>query len=57
MTFARVKINWAKMDAMKLAIEGPPVVKEHRTTERYLEDVLKGSRIVEGQCSKDSIFE
>ena len=53
MAFARVKMQWAKMEAVKLATEGPPAGKEHRT----LDDVLEGSRIVEGQCSKDIIFE
>ena len=57
MAFARVKMHWAKMKAVKLATEGPPAGKEHRTPERYFDDVLKGSRIVEGQCSKDIIFE
>ena len=57
MAFARVKVQWAKMNAVKLATEGPPAGKEHRTPERYFEDVLEGSRIVEGQCSKDIIFE
>ena len=36
MAFARVKIQWAKMDAVKLATEGPPAGKEHRTPERIL---------------------
>ena len=57
MAFARVKIQWAKMDAVKLTTEGPPARKEHRTLECYFDDVLQGSRIVEGQCSKDIIFE
>ena len=57
MAFARVKVQWAKMDAVKLATEGPPAGKEHRTPERYFEDVLKGSRIVAEQCAKDIIFE
>ena len=57
MAFARVKVQWAKMNAIKLATEGPPAGKEHRTPERYFDDVLEGSRIVEGQCSKDIIFE
>ena len=57
MAFARVKVQWAKMNAVKLATEGSPVGKEHRTPERYFDDVLKGSRIVEGQCMKDIIFE
>ena len=57
MAFARCKMWWAKMDAVKLVTEGPPEGKEHRTPERYFDDLLKGSRIVEGQCSKDIIFE
>ena len=48
MAFARVKVQWAKMNAVKLATEGPPVGKEHRTPKRYFDDVLEGSRIVEG---------
>ena len=57
MAFARVKVWWAKMDAVMLVTEGPPEGKEHRTPERYFDDVLEGSRIVEGQCAKDIIFE
>ena len=57
MAFARVKVQWAKMNTVKLATEGPPVGKEHGTSERYFDDVLEGSHIVEGQCSKDIIFE
>ena len=57
MAFARVKIQWAKMDAVKLTTEGSPVGKEHHTPERYFEDVLKGSRIVAEQCAKDIFFE
>ena len=56
MAFARVKVQSAKMDTVKLATEGPPAGKENRMPDRYFEDVLKGSRIVEGQCSKDIIF-
>ena len=48
MAFARVKVQWTNMDAIKLATEGPPAGKEHRTPERYFDDVLKGSYIVEG---------
>ena len=55
--FARVKVWWAKMDAVKLVNEGPPEGKEHRTPERYFEDVLEGARLIEGQCSKDMMFE
>ena len=46
MAFSRAKMHWAKMDAKKLMTEGPPEGKEHRTPERYFEDVLEGSRIV-----------
>ena len=48
MAFTHVKVQWAKMDAVKLATKGPPAGKEHRTPERYFNDVLEGSRIVEG---------
>ena len=57
MAFAHVKMQWAKMDVVKLTTKGPPAGKEHRTLERYFEDVLKGSRIVAEQCAKDIIFE
>src|SRR3990170_2058302 len=57
MAFARVKVWWAKMDAVKLVTEGPPEGKEHRTPERYFDDVLEGSRIVATQCAQDIIFE
>ena len=40
----------------KLATEGPPEGKEHRTPERYFDDVLEGSRIVAEQCAKDVSF-
>ena len=33
MAFARVKVQWAKMNATNLATEGPPIGKEHRTPE------------------------
>ena len=57
MAFTRVKVQWAKMNAVKLATEGPPTGKEHRTPERYFEDVQEGSRIVAAQCARDIIFE
>ena len=57
MAFARVKVWWAKMDAVKLTNGGPPEGKEHCTPERYFEDVLEGSRIVATQCAQDIIFE
>ena len=55
--FARVKVHWAKMKVVVITVEGPPEGKDHRTPERYLDDVLEGARLIEGQCSKDIIFE
>ena len=45
------------MKAIDMATAGPPEGKDHRKPERYFEDVLAGAREVEGQCSKDVIFE
>ena len=57
MAFARVKMHWAKMKAAVVANEGPPGGKDHRKPERYFEDVLEGARLIEGQCSKDVMFD
>ena len=56
MALAQAKIQWAKMDAMKLVTEGPPAGKEHRMPELYFDIALEGSRIVAEQCAKDIIF-
>ena len=55
--FTRVKVQWAKLDAVKLIKEGPPQGKEHRTPEIYYEGVLKGAHLVADECAKDVIFE
>ena len=57
MAFARVKVQWAKMKATEIATAGPTKGKEHRRLERYCDKVLEGAGIVEGQFSKDIIFE
>ena len=57
MGFSRVKMHWTKMKATVVAVEGPPEGKDHRKPERYFEDVLEGACLIEGQCSKDIIFE
>ena len=57
MAFARVKMQWAKMKAIEVATVGPLEGKDPRKPERYFEDVLEGARIVEGQCSKDVMFD
>ena len=45
------------MDAEKLVKEGPSEGKEHRHPEMYYNSVLKGSRLVVEECTKDVIFE
>ena len=57
MAFSRVKMHWAKMMATVVVVEGPPGGKDHRKPERYFEDVLEGACLIEGQCSKDIMFE
>ena len=54
---ARAKVHWGKMDAQKLVTDPPPQGKEHRTPKMYYKSVLKGARIIVGECSKDVIFE
>ena len=54
---ARAKVHWGKMDAQKLVTDAPPQGKEHRTPEMYYKSVLKGARIIAGECCKDVIFE
>ena len=45
------------MKVVVIAVGGPPEGKDHRTPELYLNDILEGARLIEGQCSKDIIFE
>ena len=45
------------MDAEKLVTDAPPPGKEYRTPEMYYKGVLKGARIIAGECPKDIIFE
>ena len=55
--FARLKVQWAKLDAVKQIKEGPPQGKEHRHPEMYYEGVLKGARLIADKCATDVIFE
>ena len=57
MSFAHVKMQWAKMKATEVASAGPPEGKDHRKPERYFGDILEGARVVEGKCSKDAMFD
>ena len=54
---ARAKVHWGKMDAEKLVTDAPPSGKEYRMPEMYYNSVLKGSRLVAEECTKDAIFE
>ena len=54
---AHAKVHWGKMDADKLVMDVPPPAKEYRKPEMYYEGILKGARLIAGECSKDVIFE
>ena len=54
---AHAKVHWGKMDAEKLVTDAPPPGREYRMTEMYYAGVLKGARLIAGECSKDVIFE
>ena len=49
MAFACINVHWEKMEVAAIVVEGPPEGKDHRTPERYLDDVLEGARLIEGQ--------
>ena len=55
MALARVKMFWAKMKATDIATWGPPEGQD--TAKHYFEEVLEGAHLIEGQCSKDIMFE
>ena len=55
MALARVKTYWAKMDATDIATRGPPGGQD--SPEHYFEEVLEGVRLIEAQCSKNTMFE
>ena len=57
MAFARAKTYWTKMKAIDVAAKSPPKGKDYHTPEHYFEYVLEATRLIEGQCSKDIIFE
>ena len=54
---ARAKVHWRKMDAQKLVTDPPPEGKEYHTPEMYYKGILKGSRRIADECSKDVIFQ
>ena len=57
MAFARVKTFWGKMKAVDVAAKSPPKGKDRNEPEHYFEDVQEAARLIEGQCSKNIMFE
>ena len=54
MALARVKTYWAEMDATTVAAQGSSIGRV--AAEHYFEEVLKGARLIEAQCSKNIMF-
>ena len=57
MALARVKTYWAKLKATNIATQSPPGGKDHHTPLHYFEAILEGAHLIEGQCSKNIMFE
>ena len=57
MAFTRVKTFWGKMNAIDVATKSPPKGKDRPEPEHYFGDVLEAARLIEGQCSKDIMYE
>ena len=55
MALARVKTYWAEMEAT--AVASPDSDESRVLVEHYFQEVLQGARLIETQCSKDTIFE
>ena len=57
MALARAKTFWGKMKAIDVAARSPPKGQDRNEPEHYFEDILDVARLIEGQCSKDIMFE
>ena len=55
MALAGVKAYWAEMDATTVAAQGSAIGRV--AAKHYFEEVLKGARLIEAQCSKNIMFE
>ena len=55
MALARVKAYWTDMEAT--AVASPDSDGSRVPAEHYFQEVLPGARLIETQCSKDTIFE
>ena len=45
------------MKAIDVAVKSPPKRRDRHEPEHYFEDVLVAAHLIEGQCSKDIMFE
>ena len=52
---ARVKTYWAEMKAITVASQDSD--DSRVPAEHYFQEVLQGTRLIDTQCSKDTIFE
>ena len=57
MAFARVKMFWGNRKAIDVAVKSPPKGEDLHDPEHYFGDVLEAARLIEGQYSKDIMFE
>ena len=55
MALACVKTYWTGMEATAIATRGP--TRGQDSPEHYFEQVLEGTRLIEAQCSKSTMFE
>ena len=55
MAFGLVKTYWAKIEATGIATRSQPEGED--SPEHYFEEVLEGARLIEAQCSKNTMFE
>ena len=54
MALARVKTYWAGMETTAIATRG--AAEGQDPAEHYFEEVLEGARLMEAQCSKNTMF-
>ena len=57
MALARVKTFWGKVKAIDIATKGPPGGRERSEPESYFRNILEAAHLIEGQCSKNIMFE
>ena len=55
MALARVKTYWADMEATGVATQS--LAGSQDPAEHYFEQVTEGARLIEAQCSKNTMFQ